>query len=106
MTIVDEKFLIDVSNKTRSSLEQVEIGGISEWNVVYSNGQGTEEGILVIALRPMGEDKTKASLTIDDCHKLITLVNNNFDGSDQVASEVNLNQKDEQIVLTMKIQTR
>ena len=52
--VIDEASIALISDNTRSLLERIDIGGISEWEPVFSNGYGLGDGnTLVIDMRPV-----------------------------------------------------
>jgi hypothetical protein len=60
--VIDEASIALISDNTRHLLERLDIGGITEWEPVYSNGYGLGDGnTLVIDMRPANGSDTDVS---------------------------------------------
>jgi hypothetical protein len=58
MSLINEETLTTISDNMRQCLENLTIGGISEWNTVLSNGYGLgDSNTLVIDMRPADGSK-------------------------------------------------
>jgi len=62
MSLINEQSLTEISRNMRCRLENLTIGGISEWNPVFSNGYGLgDHSTLVIDMRPADGSKMDVS---------------------------------------------
>jgi hypothetical protein len=75
MPILNEKLLGSLSNRLRYQLERINIGGISEWDPIFSNAYGMGNGnTLVILMRPLGPDKPDIADDAQKSEELKTLI--------------------------------
>jgi hypothetical protein len=70
--VIDEASIALISDNTRHLLERIDIGGISEWEPVFSNGYGLGDGnTLVIDMRPANGSEVDVSDDAANCPELI-----------------------------------
>ena len=82
MSLINEKSLATITDNMRCHLENLTIGGISEWNAVFSNGYGLgDSSTLVIDMRPADGSRHDVSEEACISNKLFEVVSDGIEES-------------------------
>jgi len=102
--VIDESSIALISDNTRCLLERLDIGGISEWEPVFSNGYGLgDNNTLVIDMRPANGSAADVSDDATSSTELLDALDTGINKSGLTVSFIDISTNDKGFLIIVRL---